>query len=224
MTRLATYNELLKDRACLNEQSYILNRLQVLTFGLGQNQPAFNPEEATSQLGQEFFALIATTFKEGGFFVEFGAADGVTLSNTLVLERQFDWSGILVEPNRNFFSQLSSNRNCQLDSRAVSRQSGESLTFLEAGLNSSLYTLRNQKRWRELKPSYSVLTVSLNDLLADHEAPETIDYLSIDTEGNEFEVLEGLDFKKYKFGAISVEVNGQEKKYPISWGETAMFK
>ena len=63
-----------------------------------------------------------------------------------------------------------------------------------------------------MKPSYSVLTVSLNDLLADHEAPETIDYLSIDTEGNEFEVLEGLDFKKYKFGAISVEVNGQEKK------------
>ena len=54
---------------------------------------------------------------------------------------------------------------------------------------------------------YTVETVSLGDLLREHSAPETIDYLSIDTEGSELEILEAFDFQDYRFLAITVEHN-----------------
>jgi hypothetical protein len=60
---------------------------------------------------------------------------------------------------------------------------------------------------REARQSYGVLTVSLLDLLIFHDAPKNIDFLSIDTEGSEFEILDAFDFSQYSFGAIAVEHN-----------------
>ena len=51
-----------------------------------------------------------TNRQRGGFFVEFGATDGVVLSNTLLLEREFGWIGLCAEPNPKFFPQLVVNR------------------------------------------------------------------------------------------------------------------
>jgi hypothetical protein len=56
--------------------------------------------EAKSQLGQDIFALDFADFKIGGTFLEIGAADGVTLSNTYLLEKRFGWTGVLCEPAR----------------------------------------------------------------------------------------------------------------------------
>lgn len=55
--------------------------------------------------------------------------------------------------------------------------------------------------------NYSVKTISLNDLLFFYNAPSDIDYLSIDTEGSEFLILENFNFKKYKIKIITVEHN-----------------
>jgi hypothetical protein len=54
---------------------------------------------------------------------------------------------------------------------------------------------------------YDVQTISLLDLLQKHSAPKLIDYLSIDTEGSEFEILNAFDFNKYQFKCITVEHN-----------------
>jgi hypothetical protein len=60
---------------------------------------------------------------------------------------------------------------------------------------------------REGGKHYDVSTISLNDLLAEHAAPLDIDYLSIDTEGSEFEILSSLDFEKYDIKVITCEHN-----------------
>jgi hypothetical protein len=52
---------------------------------------------------------------------------------------------------------------------------------------------------------YKVETVSLNDLLAQYGAPAHIDYISVDTEGSELDILEALDFDRWSFGVLTVE-------------------
>jgi FkbM family methyltransferase len=165
-----------------------------------------------SQLGQDFVALAASGRKLGGFFVEFGAVDGVTLSNTFLLEKNFGWTGILAEPNPRFFSKISQSRSAAADNRAVGAESGHTVEFLDAGLNSSLYSIRDKGRWAESAPTHQVETVTLRDLLRQHDAPKEIDFLSIDTEGNEFATLAAFDFTEYDISCICVESNGQEEE------------
>jgi FkbM family methyltransferase len=178
-----------------------------------------NMEKSQSQLQQD---LIAKYIRENvtgavtknstvGFFVEFGAADGIELSNSYILERDFGWDGIVSEPARIWHSALERNRNCRIDQRCVSGISGKIETFRETD-DPKLSTLdsfhagdaNSENRKRGYK-NYKVTTVSLIDLLSFHGAPRWIDFLSIDTEGGELEILRQMDFKKYLFGFIAVE-------------------
>lgn len=161
-----------------------------------------------SQLRQDLFALAMHGFKQGGFFVEFGATDGVELNNTLMMERDFGWSGILAEPARGWHGDLKKNRSCTIEHRCVWKASGEKLRFTETprGENSGLsHTVSASRRARG--NSYDVTTISLNDLLTEHSAPAHIDYMSVDTEGTEADILGALDWGRWSFGVISVEHN-----------------
>jgi len=62
---------------------------------------------------------------------------------------------------------------------------------------------------------YSVETISLYDLLNKYNAPKTIDYLSIDTEGSEFDILNSFDFDKYEFRVITCEHNFTRRRREI---------
>jgi FkbM family methyltransferase len=164
-----------------------------------------------SQIGQDLFALWANDFKRGGFFVEIGAAGGVSLSNTYLLERSFGWTGILAEPARSWQESLRLNRQCAVDDRCVWRQSGQRIRFSETS-DAELSTISEfierpdgHAPARANATTYEVQTVSLTDLLTEHQAPKRIDYLSIDTEGSEHEILDAFDFDAWRFNAITVE-------------------
>jgi hypothetical protein len=88
-------------------------------------------EMSNSALRQDIFAAITNGCKSGGFFVEFGACDGIFVSNTLMLERQYNWQGILSEPARVWHSSLKQNRQCILDFRSVWSSSNEQIWFQE---------------------------------------------------------------------------------------------
>lgn len=173
-----------------------------------------------SQLGQDLMALAINGFKKNGFFVEFGATNGISNSNTYLLEKNFNWKGILCEPARFWKSSLIRNRSAQIDFDCVWRKTGENMLFNEAK-NTELSTLNQfsdsdmHSLARSQGERYQVKTISLNDLLVKHNAPFLIDYLSIDTEGSELEILSNFDFSRYDIRFISCEHNFQSNREKI---------
>ncbi|ASM72471.1 methyltransferase FkbM domain protein [Pseudosulfitobacter pseudonitzschiae] len=165
-------------------------------------------DQSKSQLRQDLFALSKLNFIKGGFFVEFGATNGVELNNTWLMETAFDWTGILAEPARNWQADLVANRKCAIEKLCVWRASSETLKFTEAprGVNSAISSF--VKKSRKLRgTTYDVTTISLNDLLSKHGAPDVIDYMSVDTEGSEFDILNAVDFDRWSFRIMTVEHN-----------------
>ncbi len=171
-----------------------------------------------SQINQDVFVISRLKGIRGGFFVEFGATDGVSLSNTYQLEKIFDWSGILVEPGQNWKANLTANRSCHIDFRCVTSKSGDQVQFIESR-SPELSTIKGfegkDENRREMFKGYDVESISLEDLLDEYQAPKTIDYLSIDTEGSEFLILENFNFDKYRFKLITCEHNFTENREKI---------
>ena len=196
-------------------------------WGSGSNSKISSSQEkqllrhSKSQLGQDLLGLSVSGLDKPGFFVEFGAADGVALSNSHILEKHFGWNGILCEPSTGWDEALKKNRSCTIDTRCVYSVSGEKISFSENYLGelSAITAFAEPNANGVLKrttSSYEVETVSLLDLLKSHNAPKFIEFLSIDTEGSEFEVLEKFDFQSYRFGAICVEHNFADTRGKIN--------
>ena len=166
-----------------------------------------------SQLMQDLFVLSELgERRDQGFFVEFGASDGVSLSNTWLLEKRLGWKGILAEPARCWRKSLAMNRACTIETDCVWSRSGEQLNFDEVSVGefstlSDFSQSDGHAASRSDKTSYQVPTISLNDLLIRHDAPSEPDYLSIDTEGSELAILREFDFSRYPFKVVTCEHN-----------------
>lgn len=135
------------------------------------------------------------------------------MSNTYLLETEFSWTGILAEPARLWEKQLRANRpNAFIETLCVWKDSNSSLIFNETDVPelSTIDSFSDGDGHRDTRlagKTYEVQTISLNDLLIKHRAPKYIDYLSIDTEGSEYEILEAFNFNEFSFGIITVEHN-----------------
>lgn len=169
---------------------------------------------AVSQLGQELWVLEKTGMKHGGFFVEFGATDGVLLSNTYLLETEFGWTGLCAEPNPDFFAQLQENRSCTVAPDCIGGETGRDVEFVLAdeygGVADYLDADHHGARraaFRDSGRTIRLTTISLEDFLEKHDAPRQIDYLSIDTEGSEYEILAAFPFEDWDIRLITVEHN-----------------
>lgn len=179
-----------------------------------------NVRRSHSQIYQDLWVLYLLKEKRGGYFVEFGACDGEKLSNTLLLEKEYNWSGILAEPNPVWHSKLVGTRNCQIDFRCVADRTGAEITFHHIPTMPELSRMKHivpqdiheRNGNRSVFEQFVVGTVSLNDLLVEHNAPQHIDYISIDTEGSELSILQGFDFSSYYVQLFSVEHAGEASK------------
>jgi FkbM family methyltransferase len=180
------------------------------------------PKSRSFELHQDVFALVMNKFKTNGFFVEFGATDGIAGSNTLLLENSFNWRGILAEPAKIWHSSLEQNRPlASISTKCVWEASGVNLIFSEVpdapelSTASELKKVDHHSNSRKHSKNYIVESISLIDLLRDLNAPAQIDFLSMDTEGSEYLILKNFDFNAYSFNVITCEHNFTENREKI---------
>jgi FkbM family methyltransferase len=179
-----------------------------------------------SQFNQDQIINTLLENKKGGVFIDIGAYDGITFSNSYFFEKTNGWTGICFEPNPIIFKKLAEARTCTLINGGVSVKN-DSLTYKRFSGNQELEMLsgfsdffseeqlaRIEKELGEEKNSSTeiieVQTYSLNDLLKEKQANK-IDYCSIDTEGGEFDILKTINFDDTYFAALSIEDNYDSK-------------
>lgn len=127
----------------------------------------------------------------------------------------------MAEPQKGRHDELMLKRKCRIETRAVYSQSGKNMNFDTTKLPSlSRFSILHSSKGRnfnlkEVQNLYLVETISLNDMLLKHEAPREIDYISIDTEGSEFEILSTFDFRKYSVKIWTIEHNWSENRSKI---------
>ncbi len=143
-------------------------------------------------------------FIQHGFYIEAGAYDGIFQSNTKILQDKFNWKGILIEPSPATFSQLIKNRpnnihinQCLVDYHHTS--STISGTF-DNGPMSSVNNIRNTHA-----SMIDVPCIQLEKIL-DQSKVDTIDFMSLDTEGYELNVLNGMNLNKYTPRYLLIEI------------------
>lgn len=160
---------------------------------------------------------------DGGYFVELGANDGVTQSNSLYFEKFRNWRGLLVEPAPQNYLKCRVNRSARdsiycaacvsfdYDKEFV-RIAYSNLMSTPVGLDSDIKDPHAHARLGdqflnngETVFEFGAVARTLNALLLDAGAPREIDFLSLDVEGAELEVLKGVDHDAFRFKYVLVE-------------------
>ncbi|MFD1344468.1 FkbM family methyltransferase [Litorisediminicola beolgyonensis] len=199
-----------------HELSLALQRNQIGTAHPRETEDpaAYAEAHSVSQLGQDIWVLEQSGFKRDGFFVEFGATNGILLSNTYLLENGFGWSGLCAEPNPTYFEQLRRNRRCTVSQSCISGETGREVEFILANEYGGFAEYADADMHKDKREAYAargdtltLTTVSLDDFLRQHDAPRRIDYLSIDTEGSEYEILSAFPFEDWDIRMLTVEHN-----------------
>tara|TARA_Y100000310_G_scaffold328692_1_gene397230 strand:+ start:1882 stop:2529 length:648 start_codon:yes stop_codon:yes gene_type:complete len=170
------------------------------------------PKINTSQTD---WVRIQLNEKRNGYFVDVGAYEGIHASNTCLFERNYNWKGICIEanPRGNIFEYLLKNRTCICENVAIFSSNTE-VKFMARGRRadcSGIFDPSFHGQGIETRagkhPLITIQTVTLEHILDKHKAPKIIDYLSIDTEGAEYEIIRVFPFNKYQFRAITIEHN-----------------
>lgn len=180
-------------------------------------------KEFYSQYGQDkFLYQVFFSNLKNGIFIDIGAYDGVRFSNSYFFEKYKNWKGVCVEPNPKVFQKLMENRKCTLINACIHDVSGsikfqvvEGYGEMLSGIQSTYDERHKQRIEKTIKdfggkfeeievPSITILEI-LNQEKINH-----VDFLSIDTEGNEINILKTFPFSKLKPKVVVVENNFQE--------------
>lgn len=176
-----------------------------------------------SQLGQDkILNEMYFKNKRNGVFVDIGAHDGISLSNTWFFEKELGWSGICFEPLPSVFKDLETNRNCIRINKCVvpSITNTGVVLFREvtgysqmlSGIEANYDPRHLERIQREIEAiggSFRLIEVPCCLLNGELEKYNIyyVDFLSLDTEGGELEILKSIDFDKFYIYAITVENN-----------------
>lgn len=148
----------------------------------------------------EIFELKKKPYK--GFFLEIGGGDGFSNSNTFILEKYFNWKGILVEPDPNQYKKLKVMRPRTITSNRLIYNGNIKLNFLKNGELSKVVTPPKNKFKNNI---ITKKAVPLDKLLTYYNTPKVVDFFSLDVEGSEEKILTEDVLNKYIFLSICIE-------------------
>ena len=165
-----------------------------------------NSKISKSQVYQDLFVIFYSGLKRKGKFIEIGGGNGIDLSNSYLLESKFGWKGIICEPDKRSNSKILNNRKAKLDKRGLSNECRKQVFFYESKdpYLSSLEDLNIRCK------KYKIDTVCLNCFFNFYKL-KNIDYISIDTEGNELDIIKNFKFEKFKVDFFTIEHNFNKK-------------
>lgn len=162
-----------------------------------------NKNLSKSQIYQDLFVIFFTKFKKKGTFIEIGVGNGVDLSNSFLLEKKFKWDGILCEPDQRLQRKIKTSRKSCLEILPIDHRCNKNVIFYE---NYDPYT-SSIKKLNNFASKRKVKSKCLNHLIEKKKTIKNIDYISIDTEGNEYEIIKDFNFKKFKVNIFTIEHN-----------------
>lgn len=161
--------------------------------------------------------LIEILNMENGVFIEVGAVDGLLQSNTKLLEQEYGWTGILVEPSANLFPILCKNRPLSRCFQCALGSFEENGTFAYGDFDG--HPMSSLTGRRDTPQQYRVLIRNLQSIL-DECNLQHINFFSLDTEGYELNILKGIDFNKTTFDYILIEIYTHQYADIVSYLET----
>ncbi|RYG11715.1 MAG: FkbM family methyltransferase [Burkholderiales bacterium] len=183
--------------------------------------PAIAYEMPTnSQIEQERWVFAMCNGRRDGRFAEIGAFDGILHSNSYFLESEHDWKGVCVEPNPTLFARLRESRSAICLERAVYRQTGQILSFIPSQEIGTLAEFAGNDRYADDRARAAathgliqVETISFAAIAAMADFADTgFDYVSLDTEGSELEILRTIDFARHRIALFTIEHNFVEPR------------
>lgn len=165
--------------------------------------------------------------KSNGVFIDIGAHDGQTFSNSLFFEKQRNWKGLCVEPIPEIFAKLNETRTCVKINGCISEKTGIEKflrvrgEFVDTEMLSGLVDKydpkhleridREIKQYGGSKEEIEVTCYNINDLLYENKF-NRVDFFTIDTEGNEMSILKTINFKTFDIDVLLVENNYQTEE------------
>jgi FkbM family methyltransferase len=200
---------------------YVRNKLYKYPHGYRYKKMKFYGQKGEDYIIFEKFFIN----KKDGIFIELGAMDGLIYSNTKFFEDTLNWTGILIEPNPYLFKKLIKNRkNCKNYNTLISN-SEKTIEFInfEKGpvsyVNHTAPANHKNKYKNSKRPFYKnqkietlyLKSKKLQEIIEDSKF-KIIDFLSLDVEGHELEVLKSIEFSKTTINVILVEVLDDTKK------------
>jgi FkbM family methyltransferase len=180
-------------------------------------------DELDLKLARELEADAA--LNSGGFFVEAGANDGITQSNSFLLERDHNWRGLLVEPIPELARRCRQNRpGCLVENAALvpTGHAAKSVEMTYCNLMSQVKGamksaaeeadhIRRGKQCQQIETyTVKVPARTLSEILDAHQI-ERVDLLSLDVEGFELAALQGIDFRRHAPRWMLIEARYREE-------------
>ena len=214
----------------------IIKKIAKMIFGLSYHPILLQIQYIKLKIKGSYFGLNELDKKlekyvvyDKGFYVELGANDGITQSNSLYFELKRGWKGILIEPSPHKYLLCKENRNSKnliycnacvdfnYSQRYVDIKYANLMTVsqnLKLDLEDAGKHIEDgKKHLKENEPifEFGSVAITLNELLEKSNAPKLIDFLSLDVEGAELDVLKGIDFERYNFRFMLIEIRNFDR-------------